>query len=319
LIRRFFNGPATPIKDIDVKEKVIVITGCSAGVGKETAKELLRNGAKVVFACRDEAKTMNIINSLPEESQKRATFIKIDLSSFESVKTFVKVFSEKFDKVDILVANAGIVNTDFFVSKDNLEMTFQSNFLAHMYLTALMLKYLSKNGRVLHVGSDAHTFVKSAVDPKLIEDLAYAKENFGWWKFYSISKLANLYFTSSLARYFEKEGTSFKTVCIHPGAVNSELGRPSNFLMKIARRIAQPFLQLFGKDELMGAQTTLHCCYLNDKSLVNGGYYFNCKLGKATKLALEDEERAKFMKSCSKVLKEKINEYPSELVGILNI
>ena len=127
-LRKIFNGPRTPIINHDsVKEKVILITGSSAGIGKEAALELLRNGSIVIFACRDEKKTRAILQILPEETRKRAIFISLDLSSFESVRNFEKKLSELKLKIDMIINNAGCFMDNYMKTIDNIESTIFSN------------------------------------------------------------------------------------------------------------------------------------------------------------------------------------------------
>jgi NAD(P)-dependent dehydrogenase (short-subunit alcohol dehydrogenase family) len=155
-------------------DKVIVITGCSAGIGEFTAKELLDKGATVIFACRDEKKTLTIIDSLPDNLRKKAIFLKLDLTSFESVRSFVKQFSNLNLTIDIIINNAGVIMNTYERTKDNIETTFQSNHLSHMYMTVLLLKHLSKNnGRIINVSSNVHTLVKSIDIESLEKDTQF--------------------------------------------------------------------------------------------------------------------------------------------------
>ena len=107
LIKRWSNGPLNPIKK-DLTGKIIIITGSSDGIGLEAAKDLLRSNAKVIFACRNKNKTEGIINTLPENLRKNAIFEQLDLSSFKSIENFVKEVKAKYDKIDILINNAGL-------------------------------------------------------------------------------------------------------------------------------------------------------------------------------------------------------------------
>ena len=101
---------------------------------------------------------------------------------------------------------------------------------------------------------------------------------------YSYSKLANVYFTNTLARFFEENKICFKAVSLHPGVVKTELVRFNGILGKVISIFAYLFMSLFFKDAYMGAQTTLHLCYIDYNSLINGGYYSDCKLDKISNL-----------------------------------
>ena len=137
---------------------MILITGCSAGIGKEAALEFLRNGSTVIFACRDERKTNKILEILPDDLRKRAIFIALDLSSFESVRNFEKKLGSLNLKIDMIINNAGCFLDKYSKTVDNIESTIQCNHFSHMYLTALLVKHISKNdGRIINVSSDDHT------------------------------------------------------------------------------------------------------------------------------------------------------------------
>ncbi len=95
------NKPATPLK-CEMTGKIIIVTGCSAGIGKETAIELLKRGATVIWACRDEKKTLNVIKQATKSDMKgNSIFINLDLSSFKSVYLFYLNFKQMFDRLDV--------------------------------------------------------------------------------------------------------------------------------------------------------------------------------------------------------------------------
>ena len=120
ICKKIFNGPATPNKK-SMLGKVVIVTGSNTGIGKETALDILSNGAKVIFAARDEGRTMAVINSI-QDSQMRenAFFIKLDLSNFESINEFTKQFKSSFGVLDVLVNNAGGI-FDVFALKEGIE------------------------------------------------------------------------------------------------------------------------------------------------------------------------------------------------------
>eukprot|EP00340_Litonotus_pictus_P011343 CAMPEP_0170535852 /NCGR_PEP_ID=MMETSP0209-20121228/101829_1 /TAXON_ID=665100 ORGANISM="Litonotus pictus, Strain P1" /NCGR_SAMPLE_ID=MMETSP0209 /ASSEMBLY_ACC=CAM_ASM_000301 /LENGTH=343 /DNA_ID=CAMNT_0010837159 /DNA_START=97 /DNA_END=1129 /DNA_ORIENTATION=- len=227
--------------------KIVIITGSSAGIGKENAFELLKNGATIIFACRDEKKTMKVIEKTKEIPQgqyktsafERSIFMKLELTSFESVKNFAKELKAKFNKVDILLNNAGYVTMNYNLTKDNLEamiqttttpmsfllnnagyvtMTYnltkdnleamiQTNHHSHVLLTYLLLDVFDKTeARVINVSSIGHSF--SNYDTKLKEEFGVGKDQYkkeiegslpNKFVAYGNSKLANIYFSQYLA------------------------------------------------------------------------------------------------------------------------
>ena len=114
IIKKWANGPLNPIKK-DLTGKLIIVTGSSDGIGLETAKDLLRSNARVIFACRNKNKTQEIINKFPENYKKNAIFIQLDLASFKSIENFVKEIKSKYPKIDILINNAGLSSWEIYI------------------------------------------------------------------------------------------------------------------------------------------------------------------------------------------------------------
>lgn len=281
LIRNYFNGPTTNISR-DMKDRIVIVTGSSAGIGKETARDLLNKGAKVIFACRDKEKTLKVIDDVSTElTRPNAIFMQLNLASFNSVNSFIKEFSKNFNKLDILINNAGLFNDELIITEDGLENTLQTNHIGHFALTGILLKYLknSDDPRVINVSSRAHRKAKDLLSKGLSE------KNYEIYAIYGISKAANILFTEALKDFSEKrkdELSKIKTVSLHPGVVHTEFTRSEGRSLVIQSIIFLfwPFMKIFFKDEKMGAQTTLHCCYLNTDLLENGAYYSDCKVSK---------------------------------------
>ncbi len=282
IIRFFLNGPRTTASS-DMKDKIVIITGCSAGIGKETARDLLNKGAKVVFACRDKTKTLSVINQITNESNRNnAFFMQLNLASFKSVAEFVNEFSKKFDRLDSLINNAGVFIERFLLTEDNLETDIQTNHISHFALTGLLLKFLKKSDdpRVINVSSEAHRFAEYYEDY-----FTFTPENFRLWKMYANSKAANVFFSEALKDLSANKDSQYNKILsasLHPGAVYTEIARADGKVLfyKIIAIIGKPVMWVFFKNEEMGAQTTLHCCYISREEFVNGGYYYDCRVGR---------------------------------------
>jgi len=123
----------------DMTGKLIIITGASSGLGKFTALELVSKGAKVIFACRNEEKTRNIFNEISMENRHLAIFEKIDLSSFQSVIDFAERIKQNYEKIDILMNNAGNAPDNFRITEDGFDSCIEGNFLGHVVLTYLLI------------------------------------------------------------------------------------------------------------------------------------------------------------------------------------
>jgi retinol dehydrogenase-12 len=300
IIKYFFiNRPKTPLHK-DMSGKVIVITGCSAGIGKETAKELLNAGATIVWACRDETKTMKIIKDVTRPDTKgKSVFIRLDLCSLQSVYAFYSEFKAKFDRLDILINNAGAATHEYIITGDGLESTFQINHISHTYLTALLLDSISKSddGRIIILSSEAHKFAN--IDENYFK---FSQEKFSFWNSYANSKLANIFLGFALKSFCEENNLDIKTVSVHPGAVATEISKPENkpwYMKMFIYCLMYPIMFFFFKSNLIGAQTTLHTCYLERSKLADGGYYADCreaKYGKSTTNKIHEEGINKFTK-----------------------
>lgn len=157
LIKKWANGPLNPIKK-DLTGKIIIITGASDGIGLETAKDLLKSNAKVIFACRNKTKTEAIINAFPENLKKNSVFMKLDLESFKSIDNFVKEINLKYPKIDILVNNAGLSPWgNIYKTEDGYLNVYQINYLGSALLTLLLLNHFNeKESKIISVSSMAY-------------------------------------------------------------------------------------------------------------------------------------------------------------------
>jgi len=285
LIRKYFNGPKNyEFRSLD--KQIAIITGASAGLGKETARDLLKSGAIVIFACRNEEKTLAVIKSITDEKTiKNAIYMNLDLTLFSSVEKFVKEFSKKFDKVDLLINNAGQFTDSLQFTKDGNEMTMQTNHCSHFLLTGLLLKFLknSEDPRVINVSSMAHERVNDSLSRE------FNKQNYSGIMVYGITKAANIIFSENLKEFCGKktDGTNnIKTASLHPGVVRTEFARffDRGFLFKICIAVMTPFSLMFSKDEKMGAQTQIHLCHVAKDAFKNGEYYSDCAVKKKNEI-----------------------------------
>ncbi len=279
IIRYFVNGPRNN-SSRNIKDQIIIITGCSAGIGKETAKDLLDKGAKVIFACRDKNKTLKVIDKITNESNKaNAIFIQLNLTSFKSVAKFVNEFSKKFDKLDMLINNAGVCWEKICFTEDYLEIDMQTNHISHFALTGLLLKFLKKSEdpRVINVSSDAHRWADYEKDY-----FSFTTETFKIFKIYALSKAANVFFSEALKDLSNKEEfeyTKILSAAAHPGAVYTEIGRTDGkaFIYKIFMCFFRPIMWIFFKNNFKHFQRIFNY-FINDLSFVFLFFFFMVNL-----------------------------------------
>ncbi|XP_059191969.1 retinol dehydrogenase 11-like isoform X2 [Centropristis striata] len=268
--------------------KTVLITGGNTGIGKETAVDLARRGAKVILACRD----MDRANKAAEEVKKRSgndnvVVKKLDLASLESVRQLAKDVLASEKRLDILINNAGIMSCPKWQTAEGFEMQFGVNHLGHFLLTSCLLDLLKKSApsRIVNVSSLAHE------KGEIYFDDIHLDKDYNHWKSYAQSKLANVLFTRELANRLQ--GTGVTTYSLHPGVIRTELGRhlwPRTPLWK--KVIYTPFM-FFIKSPTEGAQTTIYCAVEESLQNESGLYYSDCAPKTAAPQGLDDEAAKK--------------------------
>ena len=223
IIRRYCAGGVCRSKAL-LDGKTVIITGANTGIGKETAIELAKRNARVIVACRSQEKGKKAeIDIRRESGSNNVHFRQLDLASFESIKKFAKEVLSEESRIDILINNAGVFywrGHGFEKTEDGFETQFGVNHLGHFLLTNLLLDKIIKapEGRIIVVSSIGHTFPS-----KLNLDTINSEEHYSPYDAYPKSKLANVLFTKALAKRLT--GTNVTANGLHPGVVNTELGR----------------------------------------------------------------------------------------------
>lgn len=273
LLKYLCNGPASPIKR-DMSGKVILITGASAGIGKEAAIELLNQGATVICASRSKDKTIAVINK--SKNAQNGVFYSLDLNSFQSTIAFAEKIKSDFPNgIDILINNAGQAFTNPELTQDGIEKSIQTNHLGHFVLTALLIrKSIKPNGKIINVSSRGHKRTKLSTVENLENDLDFEnlKNYFEVFDFYCYTKLANVIHAKFLAKNFPH----ITSASLHPGVVYSDIWDKTEGIYKFIINCLKPFAYIFMKNEKMGAQTTVYLAYEDNSKIVNGGYYKDC-------------------------------------------
>jgi NAD(P)-dependent dehydrogenase (short-subunit alcohol dehydrogenase family) len=312
----FLRGIFTTLKK-NLKGKRIIVTGSSAGIGKATAIQLLQDGAEVIFACRNQVKTEKVFEEIKKINPsliERAHFLHIDLVSFKSVQKFVNEFDAKFGDLDILINNAATYPRDFGLTEDKLDFNYQENYFSLVLLTKLLLKnFKNKEGRILNLASFAHIqcdFTEESID-RLFKDksfecvVPYYTNLWIQHYHYANTKTAIIYFSSHFAETLEKSHPHIKCVSVNPGLVYTEFGRfvSEHWFLGYVYSVSWWIYQYIAKTALGGAQSTLHCCYLDFPDLVSGSYYSDCKVGKLAAKARDSNLRNKFVENTYDLLK----------------
>ncbi|KKN54966.1 hypothetical protein LCGC14_0586880 [marine sediment metagenome] len=185
---------------MNISNKVCIITGANSGIGKETASGLADLDAEVVMLCRNKEKGRKAQNEIIEKTNNKKVHLYLaDLSKQADIRNFVEDFRQKFDKLHILINNAGLVLKNREETMDGYEYTFAVNYLAPFLLTNLLLDLLQNAtpSRIINVSADLYKITHLDFD-----DLQ-SKQNYNRFKVYARSKIALNMFTFDLARRLE--------------------------------------------------------------------------------------------------------------------
>lgn len=249
--------------------RVAIITGANVGLGYESALALARKGAQVIIASRDATKAQKAVSNLQAQVPgAKVEFIQLDLASLASVRTFVDTFKARYDRLDILLNNAGVMAIPRRETADGFEMQLGTNHLGHFALTGLLLDLLLKTpaSRIINTTSGAQSIGQiNFDDPQL-------RQNYGRWKAYGQSKLANVLFTFELQRRLAAAGQSTISATAHPGYAHTNLQSTSTSIN--GSRIEKAFYVIgnrLAQSAAMGALPQLYAATAPD---VKGGQMY---------------------------------------------
>jgi len=282
----------------DMAGKVVVITGGNTGIGKEAAVALAGRGAQVVITSRNEERGRSARQEIAERSGNDSVDVMpLDLASFRSIRSFAADALDRFDHLDVLVNNAGLILYRRAETQEGFEETFGVNHLGHFLLTDLLLERLRAGApsRVVVVSSGAHKGARRGLD---FDDLQ-SEHKYKWMDAYNKSKLANIYFTRELARRLD--GTGVTVNALHPGFVRSEFGRGGDLGGIYGwgiKYLASPFAISPEK----GARTTVYLASSPEVADVSGGYFFKSKPATPSAVAQDDEAASRLWDASEKLV-----------------
>jgi len=270
----------------NLKNKTVVISGATNGIGKAAAIELSKERSKLIFTYRNESLANDLlaeIKDLSPDTQVHSVYC--DFSNQDSIKKCAEEINEMCENIDVLINNAGVVNTSYHETSDGIENTFAVNHLGYFLFTNLLLYKLKGESetRIINVSSAAHSFVKEIQ----WQDINF-KNNFKQGlRCYGQSKLANLLFTRYLAIKLSTENITVNA--IHPGGVNTSLGSQNKvWYSKPLRLILRPFF----RSPLKGAESIIYLATKQDDG-VTGEYFVDSKIHKSSSYSKNLEEADK--------------------------
>ncbi|MBA3953430.1 MAG: SDR family oxidoreductase [Rubrobacter sp.] len=261
--------------------KVALVTGGTSGIGKATATALAAMGADVVVVGRNPERGERAAAEIRAQTGGTVDLALADLSSQAGVRSLAEEFRRRYDRLDVLVNNAGLVQSTRTETPDGIETTFAINHLAPFLLTNLLLDVLEESApsRVVTVSSEAERWGNIDFD-----DLQ-SKKKYRGFPVYGMTKLANIMFTYELAGRLE--GTGVTATCMHPGAVNTRFGTNNSGPMTILFRLFKPFM----RTPEQGADTLIWLASSPEVEGASGRYYSDRKPIEPKKIAQDPEAR----------------------------
>ena len=264
-----------------MNDKICLITGANAGIGQQTALQLAQMGATVVMVARDPQRGEAARAAIAAATgNTRVDLLQADFASPPSIRAMAAAFAARYDRLDVLVNNAGVYLTGREETADGLERTFAVNHLGYFMTTLLLWDALlaAESARIVNLSSDAHR------QAKLNFDDLQNQGKYAGFRAYAQSKLANVLFTYELDR---RRGDAPVTVnAVHPGFVASNFGRNNRGIVGLAMTRLVP---LFAKSVAEGAATSVYLASSPEVAGVSGQYFANCR---AVKSAPQSYDRA---------------------------
>lgn len=265
--------------------QVVIVTGATAGIGEVTAYELAARGADVVLISRNATKLANTMNKIKSETgNENISTIQADLSSLAEIRAAGETFLSMYNRLDVLVNNAGAVFSERKESVDGNEMTNALNHLNYFLLTHVLLDQLKATAaevgeaRIINVSSNAHRGAQINFD-----DFNY-EQSYPPFRPYSNSKLMNIMFTYELARRLE--GTGVTVNALHPGFVRTNFGDgtfpPLSFLFNTMKN-------LFAISPQEGAETSIYLASSPEVTGINGKYWVEKQQKRSSKASYDVE------------------------------
>lgn len=267
-----------------MRGKVCLITGATNGIGLETARCLAEKNATVVLVGRNPEKTQRVVDELRQSTgSPNLDFLLADLSLMSEVRKLASDFQSRYDRLDVLINNAGGVFGRREVTSEGLELTFALNHLSYFLLTHLLLDTLkaSAPARIVNLASEAHR------NTQLDFDNLQGEKGYMGFRNYGRSKLMNIMFTIALAR---RGNCAEVTVnAVHPGFINSGFAKNNNILWKTMMFLARPLT----KSVETGALTPTYLAASSEVSHITGKYFSDSRPIKPSDAALDIEAQEK--------------------------
>jgi len=280
-----------------IKDKIVIVTGSNSGIGKKTARELNRMGAKVVMFCRNEQRAKEARDEIIEDTgNDNIDIILCDLANLDSIRNAAAEFKKKYDKLHVLINNAGMIFFRKEFTADGYEKSWGMNHLGHFCLTNQLLDVIKATApsRIISLSSHGHNFANKAP----LKDMNYKDKKYKHIKAYGDSKLFNLWFIQELAERLE--GTGVTANAVHPGGIRTGFGKNKNnpWWYRWGYIIAGPVLKSVAK----GAATSIHIATSSEGGEITGKYWAKSKVKKSSEQSHDETSRKKLWEISEKLI-----------------
>jgi len=271
----------TTIKQQPLFDKICLVTGATAGIGRITATALAAHGSELVIHGRNQEKAEITVNQIKAETgNDQVSYLLADFSDLDQVRNLAAEFQEKFDHLHVLVNNAGAFFNKRIPTSYGVEMTFLINHLAPFLLTNLLLETLknSSPARIVNISSEGHR--QGKID---FNDLGFEKGYFGM-KAYGRSKLANILFTYELARHLE--GTGVTVNALHPGHIATDIWKNDFGVMG---PVLKWFMSRIALSPEEGAENSIFLATSPEVEEIHGKYFIKNEPAQSSPTSYDEE------------------------------
>lgn len=217
----------------DCKNRLVVITGATSGIGYDAAKKYASHGADILCINRNEKKSLELCEMLKNQYGTECSYMVADFSRLDDTHRVAKELAALERDIDVLIHNAGVYLTQKTLTEDNLEQVFQTN-----YLSSFIINYYTKDkfiqqksGRIIFVNSEAHRFAAWGLR---LDDIRYEKHSYSGLKSYGAAKMAQLLSMIKFNEYYAGSGVTINAM--HPGNVKTNSGKSNGKLYKAYKK-----------------------------------------------------------------------------------
>ena len=276
-------------------DRVCIVSGGNSGIGFELCRGMADAGFHVVMVSRGAERGQPALEKLQAEFGDSVEMMLCDMSDLGNISKLHAEFSAKFDRLDVLLNNAGAMWGRREKTAQGHEMTFGVNHLGYFVMAQTFLPLLkaTEGSRIINTASEAHRMANLKLKNPNWENKYYSQ-----WRTYGNSKLCNILFTRELAR--KLEGTGITTHCFHPGVVRTRFGSGSSGPM----RLFWPLFRVFMINSKKGASTGLHLALSEDAATTTGEYWVRSKRNRGNRHARNDSNASRLWEVSEEMLNE---------------